>query len=224
MLSNFAGKFKTSHTYMKPDSLIFDMDGTLWDAVDTYAYSWTQVFKENGIDKTVTRDDIQSLMGMELKQIFREMFPDADPALREKVYEDIIKKEHEVMPQMGGRIYPGVLEGLDKLSTRYKLFMLSNCQEGGIRDFMNYTETKYLFTDYMEYGMNFQPKHVNLKILIDRHNLKNPMYVGDTDSDSKQCQLVHVPFVFASWGFGNTENYLLKFETMFELTDYFINL
>ncbi len=33
----------------KPDSLIFDMDGTLWDAVDTYAHSWNVVFSEMGI-------------------------------------------------------------------------------------------------------------------------------------------------------------------------------
>ena len=56
---------------MKPDSLIFDMDGTLWDAVDTYAYSWTQVLKEMGIDKTLTKQDIQGYMGMEAKQIYK---------------------------------------------------------------------------------------------------------------------------------------------------------
>jgi len=209
---------------MKPDSLIFDMDGTLWDAVETYAFSWTQVLKENGIDKVLTKKDIQNYMGMEMKQIFKEIFPDSSPELREKLYQDIIKKEHEVISQMGGEVYPDVIEGLEKLSTKYKLFMLSNCQEGGIKDFMNYTETKYLFTDYMEYGMNFQPKHTNLKILIDRHNLKNPMYVGDTDSDRKQCELAHVPFVFVSWGFGNTDTYILKFDKKKDLTDYFMSL
>lgn len=209
---------------MKPDSLIFDMDGTLWDAVDTYAYSWTQVLKDNGINKILTREELENYMGMEMKQIFDKVIPDASAETVEKLYNDVIKKEHEVISEMGGKIYPGVLEGLEELSGRYKLFMLSNCQEGGIKDFMNYTETKYLFTDYMEYGMNFQPKHINLKILIDRHNLKNPMYVGDTDSDRKQCELVHVPFVFVSWGFGNTEKYALRFDKMQELTDYFIHL
>ncbi|HCO68638.1 MAG TPA: hypothetical protein DIT04_12895 [Dysgonomonas sp.] len=209
---------------MKPDSLIFDMDGTLWDAVDTYAYSWTQVLKDNGINKILTREELESYMGMEMKQIFDKVIPDASAETVEKLYNDVIKKEHEVISEMGGKIYPGVLEGLEELSGRYKLFMLSNCQEGGIKDFMNYTETKYLFTDYMEYGMNFQPKHINLKILIDRHNLKNPMYVGDTDSDRKQCELVHVPFVFISWGFGNTEKYALRFDKMQELTDYFMHL
>jgi len=209
---------------MKPDSLIFDMDGTLWDAVDTYAYSWTQVLKENGINRTLTRQDLQGYMGMEMKQIFHEIIPDGSPELLEKLYEEIVRKEHDIIAQMGGNVYPDVLEGLDKLSTKYKLFMLSNCQEGGIKDFMNYTETKYLFSDYMEYGINFQPKHINLKVLIDRNNLKNPMYIGDTDSDRKQCELAHVPFTFVSWGFGDTDTYTLRFDNMKDLTDYFMSL
>jgi len=209
---------------MKPDSLIFDMDGTLWDAVDTYAYCWTQVFKENGIDKTVTKLDIQGYMGMELKQIYKEMFPDASEELKEKIYNDIIIKEEQLIPQMGGTLYPDVLDGLEKLSTKYKLFMLSNCQKGGIRDFMNYTETKYLFTDYIEYGSNFEPKHINMKILIDRYNLRAPVYIGDTDSDRKQTELAHLPFVFVSWGFGTTASYALKFDTMKDLTGYFMSM
>ncbi|WP_369124785.1 HAD family hydrolase, partial [Mucilaginibacter sp. 10I4] len=47
----------------KPDSLIFDMDGTLWDAVDTYAHSWNVVFAELGIDKTITRDVLAGMVG-----------------------------------------------------------------------------------------------------------------------------------------------------------------
>lgn len=209
---------------MKYDSLIFDMDGTLWDAVETYAHSWTEVLKENGIDKNLTKKDLERYMGMEMKQIFNEILPDSSPQLMEKLYQDIIVKEHELMPQMGGYVYPDVLDGLELLSTKYKLFMLSNCQKGGILDFMNYTETKYLFTDYIEYGSNFQPKHVNLKLLIDRNNLKAPMYIGDTDSDRKQCELAHVPFTFVSWGFGQTDSYTLKFDKMKDLTDYFMNL
>jgi len=50
------------------------------------------------------------------------------------------------------------------------------------------------------------------------------MYIGDTDSDRKQCEMVHVPFVFVSWGFGNSDKYTIKFGKMKDLTDYFMNL
>ena len=32
------------------DALIFDMDGTLWDAVDTYAEIWNMAFEREGIE------------------------------------------------------------------------------------------------------------------------------------------------------------------------------
>ncbi|QIK55393.1 HAD family hydrolase [Dysgonomonas sp. HDW5A] len=209
---------------MKPDSLIFDMDGTLWDAVDTYAYSWTQVLKEMGIDKTLTKQDIQGYMGMEAKQIYKEIFPQLPEETIEQIYRNIIVKTDELLPKMGGNIYPDVLEGIEQLSRKYKLFMLSNCQKGSIRDFMVYTETKPYFCDYIEYGSNHQPKHINMKTLIDRYNLKAPMYIGDTDSDRKQSDLAYVPFVFVSWGFGKTDSYAHKFDTMKDLTEYFMNL
>ena len=28
----------------KPDALVLDMDGTLWDAVDTYTLCWNKAF------------------------------------------------------------------------------------------------------------------------------------------------------------------------------------
>lgn len=99
---------------MKPDSLIFDMDGTLWDAVDTYAYSWTQVLKEMGINKTLTKQDIQGYMGMEAKQIYKEIFPQLPEETIEQIYRNIIVKTDELLPKMGGNIYPGVLEGIEQ--------------------------------------------------------------------------------------------------------------
>ena len=34
--------------WSRTDGLIFDMDGTLWDAVDTYARIWNEVFLQAG--------------------------------------------------------------------------------------------------------------------------------------------------------------------------------
>ena len=48
---------------MKFDSLIFDMDGTLWDAVDSYVAVWNATFEAMGYRVSVSRDELLLYMG-----------------------------------------------------------------------------------------------------------------------------------------------------------------
>ena len=125
---------------------------------------------------------------------------------------------------MKADIYPGVQEGLARLKEKYPLFLLSNCEKDGLVNFMNYSQTRELIVDYMEHGQNLMPKCHNIGLLAQKHGLKSPMYVGDTDSDSMEAQAAGVPFVFVTYGFGKTDNYHLKFDSFPELVDYFMNL
>lgn len=54
---------------MKFDSLIFDMDGTLWDAVDSYVAVWNKTFESMGYSVSVSRDDLLRYMGKPLGEI-----------------------------------------------------------------------------------------------------------------------------------------------------------
>jgi len=211
---------------MNPDSLIFDMDGTLWDAVDAYAQSWTEVFKAKGIPRVMKREDLQKLMGQEVKDLLAAAIPEIPENEREYFYRDVLAQyDIEIpKPKNGVIIYPGVVEGLKELSTKYKLFILSNCDKGGIKLFLNYTGTEKYITDYFEHGENYMPKYHNMKLLIEKHSLQYPMYVGDTDSDSKQSQMAGVPFIFVNYGFGATQNYAAEFDDFSELCYYFMNI
>ena len=48
-----------------PDSLIFDMDGTLWDAVQTYSDAWNLYFKRNDFKMETSKKELNGLMGLE---------------------------------------------------------------------------------------------------------------------------------------------------------------
>ena len=48
-----------------PDSLIFDMDGTLWDALDTYIRVWNAYLEKNALDIAISRSEMKSWMGLE---------------------------------------------------------------------------------------------------------------------------------------------------------------
>ena len=118
-------------------------------------------------------------------------------------------------------IYDGVQEGMKLLSKEYKLFLLSNCEKDGLVNFINHTKINHIITDYMEHGMNLKPKHHNMQLLVEKHGLKSPVYVGDTDSDSVESSKAGVPFVYMTYGFGHTDNFSLKFDSFSDLVEYF---
>lgn len=206
-----------------PDSLIFDMDGTLWDNVDSYVISWNRGLIRTGYQKQVTRDDILGLMGKEARMMLDSILPDADKTTQDRLFEAVIDAYQELLPMMKPLIYDGVVQGLEQLAQKYRLFMLSNCEEGGLVNFMRHTRTTHLFLDYMEHGMNLQPKHHNLRLLMAKHGLKSPHYIGDTDSDSHQSVLAGVPFVMVTYGFGTTNRFYLKFDTFPQLVSHYMN-
>lgn len=209
---------------VKPYSLILDMDGTLWDNVNTYAKAWTAGFEKCGYKKTVTRDDIIGLMGKEARVMLNTIIPEWTEDMHNKLFDAVIDAYQDLVPVMEPLVYDGVLEGLEQLSKEYKLFLLSNCEKDGLVNFMNHTNTGHLITDYMEHGMNLKPKHHNMQLLVDKHDLKSPVYVGDTDSDSVESSKAGVPFVYMTYGFGKTDNYSIKFDTFNELVEYYYNL
>lgn len=208
----------------KPDSLIFDMDGTLWDNLDTYVIVWNRGLEKLGYDTRVDRASMLGLMGKEARQLLNSVLPGKPHDEQDKLFDEVLDQYEAYRPHIQPIIYEGVVEGLEKLKTKYELFLLSNCEEGGLVKFMDYTQITHLITDYMEHGMNMQPKEHNLQLLKERHNLQSPVYVGDTEGDRRATHKAGMPFAFVSYGFGDTDKEDIKFDSFVELTDYYMNL
>ena len=200
------------------------MDGTLWDNVDSYTIVWNRGLEIKGYNSRVTREDLLDLMGKEARVMLDTILPGGSKEAQDELFDEVIHQYQLLVPNMKPHIYDGVYEGLEKLSEKYPLFLLSNCEEGGLVNFMKHTGTTHLFTDHMEHGQNLKPKSFNMKLLKERNNLQYPVYIGDTDSDSKASSDANVPFIFVSYGFGQTGNYALKFDSFPQVVDYFLNL
>jgi phosphoglycolate phosphatase len=213
-----------SNNIQKPDSLIFDMDGTLWDAADTYTESWNLMFKKLNIDRIMLREELLERIGWEGSKVMQAILPDFDEEQRKQIYDDVNGIRRQLLPQNGGILYEGVLEGLKQLATKYQLFILSNCAKGIIRVFIDWADIDDYITDEIAYGVNYMPKNHNIKLLTDTHQLKSPIYIGDTSGDAEQSRKAGIPFVFVSYGFGTTEDYDLKFDDFKSLTSYFMDL
>lgn len=187
------------------DSLIFDMDGTLWDAVDSYAVIWNKTLDQVGIPhETVTRDHLLSLMGSYLDDILAQLVPDA--IQRTRLLELVMKNEAEMMPELGGTLYPSVKELIPELATKYRLFMVSNCGAEGLPNFVQYNRLQPYFVDLLSHGGTHRSKADNIATLIEKYNLRCPVYIGDTQGDADQARMAGVPMIHAAYGFGDVLN------------------
>ena len=61
------------------DSIIFDLDGTLWNSTDIVADAWTEYLNKNEhINMNITGERIRSLFGRPMPQIAEMVFTDYD--------------------------------------------------------------------------------------------------------------------------------------------------
>lgn len=189
------------------DSILFDLDGTLWDAVPAVAESWTLGLKQLGIQRPpITAEELFPCMGMLLSDIADVLLPGLTPEKQDEAIRYCCNMENAYLAQHGAALCPGVKEALPLLSQKYPLFIVSNCQTGYIEAFYEGSGLGKYFTGFESAGNTGLPKSENIKLVVQRHGLKNPVYVGDTALDHASAAGAGIPFVFASYGFGSVEN------------------
>ena len=190
--------------------IIFDMDGTVWDSSENVARAWTVKVHEAGYtDKTVTREDIQSVMGKPMDVIADTLFTYTEKGPeRDNLRYSCENYENEYLRQNGGILYDSVLETWAKLKENgYHIYIVSNCQAGYIESFLSFYNIAYgtpedLVEDIECYGNNLLQKDENIKLLAERNGLTSACYVGDIQSDYDATVKAGFPFIHAKYGFG----------------------
>lgn len=203
---------------MNIDSIIFDLDGTLWDSTEEVAKTWTSIVaKYNLKRKEVSVDDLKPCMGKLLDEIAEMLFPEIEPEMQMKIINECCKYENEYLRKHGAKLYAKLEETLEKLSENYKLFIVSNCGDGYIESFFESHKLNKYFIDYECPGRTGMSKGKNIKLVIERNNLKKPIYVGDTQGDANAAKFANVPFIFAKYGFGQVKEYNYSIKSFDEL-------
>ncbi len=204
------------------DSIIFDMDGTLWNSTPEVAIAFKKIINEKYPEVTdeVTAERLQGLFGLPLDVIAVKLYQSVNEEHAVEVMRECCSYECEYLAEHGATLYDGLEEALIKLSAKYKLLIVSNCQEGYIQCFFqaNPHLEKY-FIDYEYPGRTGKLKADNIRMMIERHQLKHPIYVGDTQGDADAAKEAGIPFVFARYGFGNVKEYDKVVDSLHELTD-----
>lgn len=187
------------------DSLIFDVDGTIWDTTPVVAPAWNEALDELGLSYAhVTADDLKQLFGKPMNEIIYRILPAESEETRGKFETLCYEKEEIAVGSIGGKLYPDMKETFEALSKKYKLYVVSNCQSGYIETMLRVTGFGPYFLDYACYGDAKLLKAENIKLIIERNGLKNPAYVGDTQGDADATHKAGIPFIHASYGFAKT--------------------
>jgi phosphoglycolate phosphatase len=191
----------------KFDSIIFDLDGTLWDSTGNVALAWQSAMDQvDYMDEVMTVERVKSITGMPYNVIFDTLFPNLNMIQRDELMALCAKSELEILHTKGGELYPTLNETLGYLAANYKLFIVSNCQSGYIEVFLKLSGMGHYFTGHQCYGTKGNPKAENIKDIVNDYNLVVPVYVGDTMGDYTSATKAGVPFIFANYGFGVIES------------------
>ncbi len=190
---------------MKP-ALIFDLDGTLWDSSGVVAESWNEVGRRYyGDGYFVSPEEVRGLMGKTMNEIAAYLLPENAGPEAERFTRECFSYEVTYLGPHPGSLFPNELDVLRKLSEDYRLFIVSNCQNGYIENFMPLVPES-LIEGFMCFGDTHQPKNVTIRTLMAKYGIERAAYIGDTAGDEKATRLAGIPFIHAAYGYGKCEN------------------
>lgn len=191
---------------MKFDGVLFDLDGTLWNATEQLAVSWQMALEgQPDIDRAPTVSELEKVMGMTWERLMQTLFPHLTLERAGELFEHCCEVENEYLRQHGGTLYDGVEETLRSLSAQVPLFIVSNCNNGYIECFLDAHQFRPYFRDWECIGKTGLPKAENIKLVVERNQLQAPIYFGDTGMDYEAASGAGVPFLHAAYGFGKVD-------------------
>ena len=91
--------------FQPPDSVVFDLDGTLWDTCATCAVAWNQVLQRHGIAfRPITEHDVRRVTGRPHDECIRVVFTDvAEGDLLTLIAETQVE-DNRLVGELGGAL------------------------------------------------------------------------------------------------------------------------
>ena len=195
-------------------SLIFDIDGTLWDSRALVAEGYNIQLCAEGYDHLcVTAEDLRPLFGKVMTEIADAILAQIPAPQRYALMERCMETENRYLAENECRIgYAFVKETLEELAKEYRLFIVSNAQCGYPELCMEKLGISHLFEGHLCFGDTGTEKGQTILALMDRHGITDAVYIGDTQGDYEATLVAGIPFIWAAYGFGAPRGYAARLE------------
>ena len=204
---------------MNYESLIFDIDGTLWDSRALVAEGYNIQLKEEGLEHLcVDAERLKSLFGKVMTEIADILFVSIPESDRYALMERCMDTENKYLFENECKIgYPRVKETMEELAKKYRLFIVSNSQCGYPELCIDKLGLTPYIQGHMCFGDTGTSKGKTIRKLMEKHNIENCAYVGDTQGDYEATVEAEVPFIWATYGFGTPDGYEKKIDSFEQL-------
>jgi phosphoglycolate phosphatase len=193
-------------------SLIFDIDGTLWDSRALVAEGYNiQLNAEGYPHLCVDAEVLRPLFGKTMAAIADVILAQIPVPERYALMERCMDTENKYLAENECKIgYEGVKETLEELKKSYRLFIVSNAQCGYPELCMEKLGIAHLFEGHLCYGDTGTEKGETILELMRRHQITDAVYIGDTQGDYEATLVAGIPFIWCAFGFGDPEGYAAK--------------
>ena len=204
---------------MRYESLIFDIDGTLWDSRALVAEGYNIQLKAEGLEHLYTNAEVlRPLFGKVMTEIGDVLFASIPLPERYALMERCMETENRYLYENECNIgYPGVKETIAELAKKYRLFIVSNSQCGYPELCIDKLGLTPYITGHMCFGDTGTSKGKTIRKLMQIHNIENCAYIGDTQGDYEATVEADVPFIWATYGFGTPDGYAAKIDAFADL-------
>ena len=206
---------------MTYESLIFDIDGTLWDSRALVAEGYNIQLKAEGLPHLcVTAEDLKPLFGKVMTEIADVILATIPESERYDLMERCMATENQYLHDNECNIgYPGIAQTVKELAKKYRLFIVSNSQCGYPELCINKLGLAPYIQGHLCFGDTGTSKGKTIRTLMEKYDITSCIYIGDTQGDLEACREAGIPFIFAAYGLGHADSWDAKIDSIEELLE-----
>ena len=189
------------------ESVIFDIDGTLWDSRALVAEGYNIQLRSEGYDHLcVNAEVLRPLFGKVMTEIADAILAEIPVPERYALMERCMATENRYLEENECKIgYEGVKQTMEELAKTYRLFIVSNAQCGYPELCIEKLGLGEVIRGHLCFGDTGTEKGETILELMRRHDITDAVYIGDTQGDYEATQVANIPFIWAAYGFGSPE-------------------